>query len=217
MISHELRTPLASIKGFASTLLANDVVWPAASQHEFISTINTEADKLADLIEQLLDLSRLEAGTMRITPRLENWEHILSIAEAQLQALTTRHRLSINLPPHMPPVRVDSMRVTQVITNLVSNAVKYSPPQSRILIAIMPHNAREVKVSVSDEGAGIPPEARSRIFEAFQQLQRDRSDSSGAGLGLAICRGLIEAHGGRIWVDDHDGPGTTMSFTLPLA
>ncbi|CAG0935771.1 Alkaline phosphatase synthesis sensor protein PhoR [Thermoflexales bacterium] len=217
MISHELRTPLASIKGFASTLLAGDVVWQPENQQEFIATIDSEADKLVDLIEQLLDLSRLEAGTLRIAPRAEKWERILASAQAQLQALTTQHHFTMQLPPHLPPVKADSRRVAQVITNLVNNAVKYSPPQTSITLSVMPYSASEVKVSISDEGVGIPPEARARVFEAFQQLQQGRSDSSGAGLGLAICRGLIESHGGRIWVDEHEGPGTTLSFTLPLA
>ncbi|HSD83482.1 MAG TPA: GAF domain-containing protein, partial [Anaerolineae bacterium] len=217
MISHELRTPLASIKGFASTLLAEDVLWQPDRQREFIATIDSEADKLADLIEQLLDLSRLEAGTMRIAPHTETWERILASAEAQLQALTTHHHFTMQLPPHLPPVKVDSRRIAQVITNLVSNAVKYSPPHSTIALAVLPYSASEVKVSVSDEGIGIPPEFHGRVFEVFQQLQRGRSDAGGAGLGLAICRGLIEAHGGRIWIDAHQGPGVTLSFTLPLA
>jgi PAS domain S-box-containing protein len=217
MISHELRTPLASIKGFAGTLLASDVTWQPESQREFIGIIDTEADRLAELIEQLLDLSRIEAGTLRISPRVETWERILAAAESQLQALTVQHRLVVQAPPVLPSIKADSIRISQVITNLVSNASKYSPPQSAIILTIASLDEREVKISVSDEGSGIPPEAHGRIFEAFQQLGSGRNDARGAGLGLAICRGLIEAHGGRIWVDTHEGPGSTLSFTLPAA
>jgi two-component system sensor histidine kinase KdpD len=99
----------------------------------------------------------------------------------------------------------------------VSNAAKYSPKNTTITIAAQKLSDQFIKVSVMDEGMGIPHEARSRVFEAFQQLDSERAGTQGAGLGLAICRGLIEAHGGRIWVDDHTGVGTTMSFTLPIA
>lgn len=216
MISHELRTPLTSIKGFATTLLANDVEWQPAEQRDFVETIDVEADKLADLIEQLLDLSRLEAGTMRIITRRVNWDEILATATVQLQALTANHRLVIEYNPDLPALRVDVARAAQVLTNLVNNAVKYSAPQTPITILAIKLTEMFVKVSVSDQGVGIPPEARNRVFEAFQQLESQRGNTQGAGLGLAICRGLVEAHGGRIWVEDRDGPGTTISFTLPV-
>jgi PAS domain S-box-containing protein len=216
MISHELRTPLTSIKGFATTLLAEDVQWQPESQRDFIETIDVEADKLTDLIEQLLDLSRLEAGTMRIMTQRVTWEEVLSTAMAQLHVLTVNHKLIVEEEPDLPLLKVDVIRIPQVITNLVNNAVKYSPSNSMIVISASRLSDRFIKVSVLDEGLGIPLEARSRVFEAFQQLEREKGGTRGAGLGLAICRGLLEAHGGRIWVDDHDGPGTTISFTLPV-
>jgi PAS domain S-box-containing protein len=217
MISHELRTPLTSIKGFATTLLAKDVQWEAENQKDFIETIDLEADKLTDLIEQLLDLSRLEAGTMRIVAQRVIWEDVLSTAMAQLQALTVNHQLIVEEESDLPPLKVDVVRVPQVITNLVSNAVKYSPPHTTITISTARISDQFIQVRVLDEGPGIPPEARNRVFEAFQQLEREKDTTRGAGLGLAICRGLIEAHGGKIWVDEeHSGPGTTISFTLPI-
>ena len=217
MISHELRTPLTSIKGFATTLLAEDVQWQPESQRDFLETIDAEADKLTDLIEQLLDLSRLEAGTMRILPQCVSWDEILLMATAQLYALTPNHLLILQSQPDLPLLKVDVIRVPQVLTNLVNNAVKYSPQNSPITISAVWISDDFVKISVSDQGFGIPPEARSRVFEPFQQLERERAGMKGAGLGLAICRGLIEAHDGRIWVDAHEGPGTTISFTLPVA
>jgi signal transduction histidine kinase len=218
MISHELRTPLTSIKGFSTSLLADDVEWKPENQRDFIETINVEADKLSDLIEQLLDLSRLEAGTMRINQRQVEWSQVLLTSMAQLNALTINHHLVIDeTQSDLPALDVDVVRVSQVITNLVSNSVKYSPQNSTITISTEKLSDQFIKVSVLDEGMGIPPEARRRVFEVFQQLEYERRSTQGAGLGLAICRGLIEAHGGRIWVDDHTGDGTTLSFTLPIA
>lgn len=216
MISHELRTPLTSIKGFATTLLADDVEWQPENQRDFIETIDLEADKLADLIEQLLDLSRLEAGTMRIVTQRVTWTKILSTAMAQLLTLTVGHQLTIEEEPDLPALKVDVIRVPQVITNLVSNSVKYSPSHSKITVSTTKLSDRFIKVSVLDQGQGIPTEERHRVFEAFQQLEQEKGPTKGAGLGLAICRGLIEAHGGRIWVDEHNGSGTTISFTLPV-
>ena len=218
MISHELRTPLTSIKGFSTTLLADDVEWKPENQRDFIETINAEADKLSDLIEQLLDLSRLEAGTIRINPRPVQWSQILVTSLAQLNALTINHHLGVEEPPSdLPMLNVDVVCVSQVITNLVSNSVKYSPRDTTITLSVKKLSDQFVIVQVLDEGEGIPPEDRSRVFEAFQQLDHERRRTQGAGLGLAICRGLIEAHGGRIWVDEHPGDGTTLSFTLPTA
>ena len=218
MISHELRTPLTSIKGFSTTLLADDVEWKPENQRDFIETISSEADKLTELIEQLLNMSRLEAGTIRIAPRRVEWNEILTTSLAQLHALTINHHLVMEASESdFPILNVDVMRVSQVITNLVSNAVKYSPQNTIITISAEKLSDQFIKVRVIDEGMGIPREASSHVFEAFQQLDREKAGTQGAGLGLAICRGLIEAHGGRIWVDDHTGPGTTMSFTLPRA
>ncbi len=216
MISHELRTPLTSIKGFATTLQADDVQWDPASQLDFLQTISEEADKLSDLIEQLLDLSRLEAGILRIAPKAQSFDDILTTAMAQLRIVTAQHQLVLDVPADLPPLVVDAQRIGQVLTNLVGNAVKYAPPQTQITITV--HSVgNALQVDVSDQGPGIPPGERTRIFEPFQQLDTPPiHHGDGAGLGLAICRGLIEAHGGRIWVQDRAEPGTTISFTLPV-
>lgn len=216
MISHELRTPLTSIKGFATTLLADDVEWDADKQHEFLETIDSEADKLHDLIEQLLDLSRIEAGILRITPTKISLSTIIDSAIAQLQAIINDHNLVLNVPAKLPPIFGDELRIAQVLTNLVSNAVKFSPPQTQITISA--HRAgKMVQVDVSDQGPGVPQKDTTRIFEAFRQLENETSSrTKGAGLGLAICKGLIEAHHGQIWIQNHDGPGTIISFTVPI-
>jgi PAS domain S-box-containing protein len=215
MVSHELRTPLTSIMGFSSTLLAPDVVWDAESQHDFISTIQEEAEKLKDLVEQLLEVSRLQSGTLRMERSRITLDEALAIADAQLQILVDQHVLDVDFADDLPPVDADARRIAQVIVNLVSNAVKYSPPGSRITLRARRGSDGTVRVDVSDEGPGIPPEARELVFEAFRQIER--GGSQGAGLGLAICKGLIEAHGGHIWVVDDPPPGATLAFTLLAA
>ncbi len=216
MISHELRTPLTSIKGFATTLLADDVHWHPDSQHDFLQTIDEETDKLGDLIEQLLDLSRLEAGTLRIAAKPQTLEHVIATALAQLQTLTVNHQLILDVPRDLPPVYADAERVSQVLTNIVGNAARYSPAQTVITVTAQQVNSM-IQIDVTDQGPGIPLSARTRVFDPFEQVERPATTrTGGAGLGLAICKGLVEAHGGRIWVQDRTEPGTTISFTLPI-
>ncbi|MDX1991083.1 MAG: PAS domain S-box protein [bacterium] len=215
MISHELRTPLASIKGFSSSLLADDVVWDSDTQHSFIAVIDDEADKLTGLVDHLLDLSRSQAGTLRINPVPETLEHLLEIASAQLQTLAADHQLLINFPPDLPPVLIDLQRIAQVLSNLVNNAAKYAPTHTTIAVTAELLEST-IKISVRDEGPGIPEEAQQYVFEAFRQVESNPHRSSGAGLGLAICKVLVEGHGGRIWIEQHEGVGSIISFTLPV-
>jgi signal transduction histidine kinase len=216
MISHELRTPLTSIKGFATTLLAEDVAWDVESQSDFLKTIDSEADKLGDLIDQLLDLSRIEAGTLRIAPQSQTLQAIIETAKNQLLALTHQHELMFDLPVDLPEVIADRQRVAQILTNLVGNAAKYSPLGT--LISVSAHlTGKTVQIDVMDQGPGIPVQDRGRVFEAFRQLDvKTDHRARGAGLGLAICKGLVQAHGGQIWIQDTTAPGTTISFTLPV-
>jgi len=216
-ISHELRTPLTSIQGYASTLLATDVTWDAATQRDFIETINREADRLKGLADQLLDHAGIETGTLRVQPQRTSLRHVLELAAPQLHVLTARHTLVMNIPPMLPDVTADPERLGQVIVNLVSNSVKYSPEQTQITIAA--HNDRRtVRVDVSDEGPGIPPAEQRRSLEPFYQAENSTGHSaSGAGLGLTICKGIVEAQGGRIWLGrPHKGQGARISFTLPV-
>ena len=215
MISHELRTPLTSIKGFATTLLARDVTWDADSQREFIATIDVEADKLTNMIEQILDLSSIEAGILRITPRAVALQDIVAGAQAELYRIAFGHNLLLDIPAGLPPIKADKERIAQVIGNLVGNAAKYTPADTTICISAR-HFDNQLRVDVKDEGPGIPPDERVHIFEAFQRGESVRR-IKGAGLGLAICRGVVEAHGGHIWVADVEGPGAMVSFTIPVA
>jgi K+-sensing histidine kinase KdpD len=216
MISHELRTPLASIKGFATTLLATDVTWDAESQRDFVAIIDEESDKLTDLISQLLDLSRLQAGKLRIQPVPRRLNEIIGTAMAQLESISAQHRLVIKIASDLPPMMADTQRIAQVLVNLVSNAAKYAPRATKITVSATTQGAN-LQITVSDEGPGIPIANRESVFEAFLQLENSPlQQGKGLGLGLAICKGLIEAHGGKIWIADTSS-GTAVSFTLPIA
>jgi PAS domain S-box-containing protein len=216
MISHELRTPLTSIIGFTTTLLAEDVVWEPDEQHDFIQTIHQEANRLQELIDQLLVLSRLEAGMFAISKEAHTLHEILNDVLPQIQIMTQQHLLSIDLPTSLPSVWVDPIRITQVLVNLVNNAVVYTPIETEIILTAREH-AGFLQVSVIDKGPGIPPEERRTIFQAFRRGKNAESNAEkGAGLGLAICKGLVEAHGGRIWLEKKSTSGTTITFTIPI-
>lgn len=217
MISHELRTPLASIKGYTTTLLATDVTFTAEEHREFLGVVDEETDKLTDLVVQLLDLTRLQAGNLRIELQPRTIKEILDIAETQLWTLAMDHELIIAMPDGLPPIMADSQRLAQVLVNLVGNAVKFSPAGSPITVRAFHDDDDTIQVDVRDEGSGIPPQYRTQVFEPFRQVERSASSHNpGAGLGLAICKGIIEAHGGQIWVQERD-QGTTISFTLRVA
>jgi PAS domain S-box-containing protein len=216
MISHELRTPLASIKGFTTTLLASDISFTSDEQHQFLNIVNDETDRLTELVEQLLDLSRLQAGTLQIRPRPQSFASILDAAMPQLRVLTAQHPLLIEAREDLPIVMADVRRIGQVLTNLVGNSAKFSPAEASIILRATVQDGR-VQVDVVDEGAGIPEGARDLVFEAFRQIEDRRVSRDGAGLGLAICKGVVEAHGQRIWIHANYPRGTIVSFTLAIA
>ena len=217
MISHELRTPLTSILGFAATLLAKDVTWEPDEQRDFVLTIQKEADRLQELINHLLDLSRLEAGMLPIALKPQSLHDIMEDVLPQFHSLTNGRLLTLHLPANLPPVFVDEKRIAQVLVNLVRNASTYAPKGSEINL-VARARGRFVQVSVVDQGPGIPVAERKKVFKAFQRGENMETGSvQGAGLGLAICKGLVEAHGGRIWIKKQTAPGTTINFTIPLA
>ena len=216
MISHELRTPLTSIIGFTTTLLADDVVWEPDEQRDFIQTIQREANRLQELIDHLLDLSRLEAGMMPISLERHLLQEIVEDALPQLRTLTSGQTLTINLPSNLPPLSVDAKRIAQVLVNLVRNASTYAPQGSEINISASVRSGF-VQIMVSDQGPGIPQTDYKKVFQAFRRgTNVENGVTQGAGLGLAICKGLVEAHGGRIWIKKKNTPGATISFTVPL-
>lgn len=216
MISHELRTPLTSIIGFTTTLLAKDVDWEPEEQLDFIRTIQREADRLQELIDHLLDLSRLEAGMLPISPEPHSLSEIIQDALPQLNTLSVGKTLSINLPDTLPLIHVDAKRIAQVLVNLVRNAATYAPDGTEISLTATVCTGF-VQINVSDQGPGIPSSERRKVFRAFQRGKNiEHGSLQGAGLGLAICKGLVEAHGGHIWIKKKTTSGATISFTVPM-
>lgn len=218
-VSHELRTPLGHIKGCATSLLRRDAHFDAETQREFLSIISEECDRLRRLIDELLDTSQLEAGVLRLqydTVRLPELIANVVARAPRLSGWTPRHRLVVRVPETLPPVAADPRRIDHVLTNLLENAIKYSPRGGTITLAASVAQ-RQIAVEVRDEGIGIPEEELPRIFERFYCVpQAQNRRPLGTGLGLYICRGIVEAHGGTIQATSNQGRGTTICFTLPL-
>jgi PAS domain S-box-containing protein len=217
MVSHELRAPLHLIMGFTDMLQLDDVDWDDEKRQDAYHILHQEADKLHNLVEQLLDASQLQAGTLSIHPEPRPLDGVIDMARPIMESLAQNHRLMLDIPGNLPLVRVDAMRMSQVLTNLVSNAAKYSPDGTTITVSAHRRVDNYVQIDVTDEGEGIPDEYRATVFQAFHRIQGDRAKKvKGVGLGLSIVKGLIEAHGGTIWIQNRSGPGTTFSLTLPM-
>jgi PAS domain S-box-containing protein len=215
-VSHELRTPLASIKGFASTLLRTDTKWNEEQKRDFLKTIDEEADHLNRIIGDILDMSRIDTGALKLNPEFTNILEILDSIRLKLSHLTIHHNLIVKAPDWLPLIYVDSMRIGQVLSNLIDNAVKNSLEGSDIVIEAQ-LVGDDINVSVSDNGIGIYPEALPKLFDRFYQVDRVvRGKRGGTGLGLSICRGIVQSHGGKIWVESEIGKGSKFSFSLPV-
>lgn len=213
-VSHELRTPLAAIKGYASTLLAEDVEWDSSSQKEFLTIISDETDRLTDLVNNLLDLSRIEAGSLRLSREECNLEEIIQRAAKQAD-LKPENRFEVQVEAGLPPLLADAPRLETILRNLIENSVKYGGAQAHIQVEVAQQDSSLV-FHVRDDGPGIPPEERLRVFDSFYRVDKSLARvASGAGLGLAICQGLVHAHGGEIWVDLQT-LGTSIAFSIPL-
>jgi two-component system sensor histidine kinase KdpD len=214
-ISHDLRTPLASIKAAAGSLRQHDVAWSDAERDAFAATIEAEADRLNRLVGNLLDLSRIEAGVLR--PEKE-WYPLSALVEdvlGRLGLLAADHSIAVDVPDTLPPVLLDYVEIDQVLSNLLENALKYTPPGTPIRVAAHVEGDA-LAVEVADQGPGIPPAALPRLFEKFYRVASGPGHPRGTGLGLAVARGLVEAHGGRLGVESTPGQGTCFRFTLPL-
>ena len=213
-VSHELRTPLAAIKGYASTLLADDVEWDRESQREFLSIISTESDRLTSLVNNLLDLSRIEAGSLMLSRDKCNLEEVIRRAAMQSQ-LHTENRFEVQIGPDLPVLLADRPRLETILRNLIENSVKYAGEKATISVDVN-KQGEQIVFRVSDDGPGIPDGESQRIFESFYQVNASLARiSSGAGLGLAICQGLVRAHGGEIWVEKQKR-GACIAFSIPL-
>jgi two-component system, OmpR family, phosphate regulon sensor histidine kinase PhoR len=215
-ISHELRTPLAGLKALVDTLRGGAIKDPPAAKR-FLKRMDVEVDALSQMVEELLELSRIESGQapLRLVPAPVSDIVIPPVDRLRPQAERAGLKLAVSFSPQLPPVLADVDRARLALTNLVHNAVKFTPPGGRIAVAV--HSAGDEAVfSVQDTGVGIPAEDLPRIFERFYKADRARS-GGGTGLGLAIAKHVVQGHGGRLWAESVEGQGSTFFFTLPLA
>ena len=215
-VSHELRTPLASVLASAGSLLQRDVAWTERERDEFVSAIQDEALRLDRVVGNLLDLSRIENGSL--VPH-KAWHDVGALVDdiaGRLRPVTAGHPMRLEVPDDLPPVELDYVEIQQVLANLVENAAKFSPPGSQIGIRVAPENG-DVRFEVTDQGPGIPEADAERVFAPFVRLDRAGRRARGVGLGLAIAKRLVEAHRGSIWVDRARGDGTRVVFTLPVS
>lgn len=215
MLSHEMRTPLASIKGYASALLLDDVAWDAEAAREFIQAIETEADHLGKLIAEMLESAAIDAGELHLELEPVLMPHITKRVVDKIGIQTSNHRFVLLFAADFPAIEADGQRIEQVLTNLIDNAVKYSPDGGLVVVRGEQQTA-EVVISVVDQGIGIAPEDLNKLFERFFRASPDRRRRIvGTGLGLPIAEAIVRAHGGRIWAESVVGSGTTLAFTLP--
>jgi two-component system phosphate regulon sensor histidine kinase PhoR len=217
-VSHELRTPLTSIRGYLETLLDGAVEDPTAARH-FLGIMNKETERLTRLVEDLLELSRLESRQVitrwRQVQIKDNIEQVISFFEPR--AREKNLTMLTELPSKIPCVKGDPDMLTQVLINLVDNAIKYTPAGGRVVIKVLVHMSA-IKVMVEDTGIGIPPESLPRLFERFYRVDKARSrELGGTGVGLAIVKHIIRAHGGQTFIESAVGKGSTFAFTLPVA
>lgn len=218
-VSHELKTPIAMLKGYAETLADDDGSMPVADRVQFARTIQRHADRLSAIVDDLLTLSRLEAGGAVLQA---SWQDLAAIVRATAEEFrdafaASGHALTVVGVSEPQPALVDSLRMNQVLTNLLQNAQKYTPRGSRVEVGIRAlQESDDVEVWVSDDGPGIPPADLPRIFERFYRVEKGRSrETGGTGLGLSIVKHIVHLHGGHVNAESRVGQGTRMSFRLP--
>ena len=212
-VSHELRAPLTSIKGSAATVLGSAVDLDPAVVRQFFRIIEDQADHMQDLVTDLLDVARIETGTLPVSPEPAEAAVLVDRARNAFISAGGRNNLTIDIRPGLPLVMADRGRIVQVLGNLLSNAARHSSESSFIRVSAEQEDVH-VAISVADEGRGIPAENLPNLFRKFSQIQ-SKEQGGGTGLGLAICKGIVEAHGGRIWAES-DGPGLGARFTFTL-
>jgi two-component system sensor histidine kinase KdpD len=211
-VSHDLRTPLAVITGAASALLEGKLDEP--TQKDLTETVLTEAELLNRLVRNLLDMTRLEAGAVEVKKEWQSLEEAVGAALERVDRILGDRVITTHLAADLPLVPYDSILLQQVLVNLLENAVKYTPPGTEISISAQKLPTDEVEIEVADRGPGMPAGEETKIFTKFYRAERGRG--GGVGLGLTICKGIVTAHGGRIWAANRAGGGASFSFTLPI-
>jgi len=215
LVSHELRTPLTVILGALSTVITEGDKLSAKETKQLVSDAYSEAEMLSDILANLLELARAQANRLRINEEPVNIRETIVAVIRNMKQLTTGHPILIDCDESIV-VNADRVRLRRILHNLLDNAVKYSAPKTKIEI-FATRREGEVLIGVRDKGIGIPLEKQGMLFESFQRLVPENSTVSGTGLGLVVCRRLVEAHGGRMWVESQPGVGSTSQFTLPMA
>jgi PAS domain S-box-containing protein len=221
IVSHDLRNPANAVKMLARSIVDDeDVANFPAHVMERVRVIQQAAEQIDALIQDLLDTTRLRGGRLHVAPRAVDATALAARSIESLRPLAEASRISLDfqLPAHLPAVHADPDRVTQLLSNLIGNAIKFTPPGGSVSVNAHP-DGEEVLFVITDTGEGISPEALPHVFEQFYQSPADarRGTRHGAGLGLPISRGIVEAHGGNIWIESTLGVGTTVRFSLPVA
>ena len=215
MVSHELRTPLTCIRGFADTLLRTDIKWPAEEEREFLQSIKASSQQALRVVDDLLAIQQASLGKIVILPEPLALSKLVTEACRRAQNDSANHTILWSVPDNLPVIKADFVRISQVLDNLLSNAMKYSPLGGEVWVRVR-GMLGEIEISVTDRGIGIAPEQQEFVFEEFYRVDNSVSrKAEGLGLGLAIVRTIVSLHGGRVWVESVLGSGTTFYFTLP--
>lgn len=212
-VSHEFRTPLVTIKAATTSLLSEQVAWDSAARQDLLTAVDEEADHLNYLVGNLLNMSRIESGGMKPNRRWNVLAEIVDVVVKRMHRPLANYHLRVEIPDDLPLVPVDYMQIEQVVTNLISNSTKYAPPESEISIRAWVVDAEWILVQLTNQSPFVAPENLDRIFDKFYRVT-DADKVTGTGLGLSISKGIIEAHGGRIWAENRP-QGFTFNFTLP--
>jgi signal transduction histidine kinase len=216
-MSHELRTPLNAIIGFSDVLLQRMFGEVNEKQREYLTDIRTSGEHQLDLINDLLDLSKIEAGRLELELESVSIGETLEASRRFVQERAARQSVALDsiVAADLPAVPADARKLKQVVVNLLTNAVKFTPAGGRVTLSAGRRDV-EILVSISDTGVGIAPEDQAKLFQEFEQARHGRASEEGTGLGLALSRKLVELHGGRMWVESELGKGSTFSFTIPI-
>jgi two-component system sensor histidine kinase KdpD len=213
-VSHDLRTPLAAIAGASSTLVERHEALNHAARLELAESIFDETERLNRLVANLLDMTRLEGGALTMKKEWQPFEEIVGVVLNRLARPLRDYKVVTNLPADLPLLPLDDVLIQQVLMNLFENAMKFSPTGSTLEIAARA-GPSDVTITVADEGPGFPPGEEQRVFDKFYTVDR-KGVRGGAGLGLAICRGVVGLHGGRIWAENRASGGAAIHFMLPI-
>jgi two-component system sensor histidine kinase KdpD len=213
-VSHDLRTPLSVITGAASALLQSAHPLGSAARRDLAETIHEEAQRLDRLVRNLLDMTRLASGKVQVAKEWQPIEEVIGAALGRLAEQLHGRAVDVRIPPGLTPVPIDGLLIEQALINLLENAAKYTPSGTPLELSAV-EDGGAVVVAVADRGPGVPRDLVDRIFEKFYRLPREGA-GGGGGLGLAICRGIVQAHGGRIWAENRDGGGAVFRFAVPI-